>query len=88
MIATEYKQQIFAKNPQWSTFEEDVKSFKRISVESYSALQRSKKNYNDEEIQRAFQSLEEYALNLVRFPWKDEIKTLRVNSEDLNVISV
>ena len=79
MTVGEYKQQIFSRNPEWRAFDNAVTSSKKLSPESYDALECCKQKCDEDEIRAAFRSLEEYALNLLRYPWKSEIKTLRVS---------
>ena len=75
----EYKKQIFAKNPRWDNFNRDPEKYHFISDDSVHALNNCTESCDDNDKRKAFNSLEEYALNLVKYPWKDEIKTLKVS---------
>ena len=66
---------MFAKHPKWHNFNDEA--FRSQEAMELSECQ-PRQGIPQSDIMEAFTCLEQYALNLIKYQWKDELKTIRV----------
>ena len=67
---------MFAKHPKWHNFNDEA--FRSQEAMELSECLLRQEGTSQSDIMEAFTCLEQYALNLIKYQWKNELKTIRV----------